>query len=37
MIESLKEKVMDKWEEMSWRTKLIAAAIIVAVIITIIK
>ena len=37
MIESLKEKVMDKWEEMGWRTKLIAAAIIVAVIIAIIK
>jgi len=37
MIESLKEKVMDKWNETSWKTKLIAAAIIVAVIIAIIK
>jgi len=37
MIESLKEKVMDKWNETGWRTKLIAAAIIVAVIIAIIK
>jgi hypothetical protein len=37
MIESLKAKVMSKWNEMGWRTKLIAAAILVAVIITIIK
>jgi len=37
MIESLKAKAMNKWNEASWKTKLIAAAIIVAVIIAIIK
>ena len=37
MIESLKAKAMNKWNETGWRTKLIAAAIIVVVIIAIIK
>jgi|TARA_Y100000015_G_scaffold16792_1_gene16122 hypothetical protein len=37
MIESLKAKAMNKWNEMGWKTKLIAAAILVAIIVTIIK
>ena len=35
MIESLKEKVMDKWNEMGLKTKLIGAAIIVIIIVAI--
>jgi len=37
MIESLKEKVMDKWNQMGLKTKLIGAAIIVIIIVAIIK
>ena len=36
MIESLRAKMIDKWTSMSWKTKLIGAAIIVIIIIGII-
>ena len=37
MIESLKEKPMNKWNEMGLKTKLIGDAIIVIIIVEIIK
>ena len=37
MIESLKEKVMDKWNAMSPKLKIVVAAVIVVIIISIIK
>ena len=37
MIEELKEKIVDKWNDMSVKTKLIGAAIILVVIIAIIS
>ena len=36
MIEELKEKIMDKWEDTSMKTKLIGAAIIVIIVVAII-
>jgi hypothetical protein len=36
MIEELKEKIMDKWEDTSMKTKLIGAAVIVIIIVSII-
>ena len=36
MIEELKEKIMDKWNDMSMKTKLIGAAIIVVIVVAII-
>ena len=36
MIEELKEKIMDKWNDMSVKTKLIGAAIIVVIVVAII-
>ena len=36
MIESLRAKIIDKWTEMGWKTKVIGAAVIVKNIIGII-
>jgi|TARA_R100001086_G_scaffold236639_1_gene160236 flagellar biosynthesis/type III secretory pathway M-ring protein FliF/YscJ len=36
MIEELKEKIVDKWNDMSVKTKLIGAAIIVVIVVAII-
>ncbi len=36
MIEDLKEKIVDKWNDMSVKTKLIGAAIIVVIVVAII-
>ena len=36
MIEELREKIVDKWNDMSVKTKLIGAAIIVVIVISII-
>ena len=36
MIEELKEIIMDKWEDTSMKTKLIGAAVIVIIIVSII-
>jgi hypothetical protein len=37
MIQDLREKLIDKWTETGWKTKLIGAAIIVIIIVSIIK
>jgi flagellar biosynthesis/type III secretory pathway M-ring protein FliF/YscJ len=37
MIEELKEKIMDKWNDMSVKTKVIGAVVIAVVIIAIIS
>tara|TARA_R100000750_G_C2294506_1_gene76267 strand:+ start:100 stop:216 length:117 start_codon:yes stop_codon:yes gene_type:complete len=36
MIEELREKIVDKWNDMSVKTKLIGAAIIVVIVVSII-
>jgi len=36
MIQNLKDKIIDKWTEMGWKTKVIGAAIIVIILIGII-
>jgi|TARA_R100000781_G_scaffold71378_1_gene44771 flagellar biosynthesis/type III secretory pathway M-ring protein FliF/YscJ len=36
MIEELREKIVDKWNDMSIKTKLIGAAIIVVIVVSII-
>ena len=36
MIQDLREKIIDKWSEMGWKTKVIGAAIIVIIVIGII-
>jgi|TARA_R100000322_G_scaffold94782_1_gene59551 flagellar biosynthesis/type III secretory pathway M-ring protein FliF/YscJ len=36
MIEELREKIVDKWNDMSVKTKLIGAAIIVVIVVAII-
>ena len=36
MIQDLRDKILDKWTEMGWKTKVIGAAVIVIIIIGII-
>jgi len=36
MIEELREKIVDKWNDMSVKTKIIGAAIIVVIVVSII-
>ena len=36
MIQYLRDKIIDKWTEMGWKTKVIGAAIIVIIVIGII-
>ena len=36
MIEELREKIVDKWNDMSVKTKLIGAAIIIVIVVAII-
>ena len=36
MIQDLRAKIIDKWTEMAWKTKVIGAAIIVIIVIGII-
>ena len=36
MIEELREKIVDKWNDMSGKTKLIGAAIIVIIVVSLI-